>query len=106
MSYGMILMCYLVIWNFDSNMVQPFYVAWRKMVRLLWNLPHKTHCNLLQCINDTLPIYIAIGKHCIKFFWTSLNSSNDVVKLITLSSIKTGQSVLGDKLILFSYFYK
>ena len=93
------------IWSFDSNTVQPFYVAWRKMVRLLWNLPNKTHCNLLPCINDTLPIDISLEKRCIKFLWTSLNSSNDVVKLITLSSIKTDRSVLGDNYRYLSHKY-
>ena len=38
------------LWNFDSKMVEPYYVSWRKMVRLLWNLPRKTHCDFLSTI--------------------------------------------------------
>ena len=39
------------LWHFDSKMVEPYYVSWRNMVRLLWNLPRTTHCN-----NDTMTI--------------------------------------------------
>ena len=48
------------LWNFGSKMVDPFYVAWRKMVRLIWGLPYTTHCNLLPYINDSIPINVAL----------------------------------------------
>ena len=38
------------LWNLGSKMVVPYYVSWRKMVRLLWNLPRTTlviFCQLL-----------------------------------------------------------
>ena len=39
--------------NFDSKMVEPNYVSWRTMVRLLWNLPRTIHCNFLSTINSS-----------------------------------------------------
>ena len=50
------------LWNFDSKMVEPYYVSWRKMVRLLWNLPRTTHCDFLSTINSSLPMDIALEK--------------------------------------------
>ena len=86
-------------------MVDPFYVAWRKMVRLIWGLPYTTHCNLLPYINDSLPINVALEKRSLKLLWTNLNSSNNVVKLTNLSSIKCERSVIGDNYRYFSYKY-
>ena len=56
------------LWNFDLKMVEPYYVSWRKMVRLLWNLPRTTHCDFLSTINSSLPMDIALEKRCGKFF--------------------------------------
>ena len=57
------------LWNFDSKMVEPYYVSWRKMIRLLWNLPCTTHCDFLSTINSYLPMDIALEKRCSKFFY-------------------------------------
>ena len=48
--------------NLDLKMVEPYYVTWRKMVRLLWNLPRTTHCDFLSTINSSLPMDIALEK--------------------------------------------
>lgn len=53
------------LWNYDSKTVNQYYVAWRKVVRLLWRLPNTTHCNLLHTINGSLPIEVALEKRCI-----------------------------------------
>ena len=39
-----------------------YYVSWRKMVRLLWNLPRTTHFDFLSTINSSLPMDIALEK--------------------------------------------
>ena len=93
------------LWYFDSKMVEPFYVAWRKMVRLIWQLPNTTHCNLLHTINDSLPIDVSLEKRCIKFLWTNLNSVNETVNLTTRSSIKSERSTMADNYRYFSYKY-
>ena len=75
-------------------MVELYYVSWREMVQLLWNLPLTTHCDFLSTINSSMDI--ALEKRCSKFLWASLNSENKVVKIVTLSSIKAARSVYGD----------
>ena len=36
------------LWKLDSKRVQQFYTTWRKCVRKIWNVPYRTHCNLLR----------------------------------------------------------
>ena len=36
------------LWNYGAGYPETFYVAWRKVTRLIWKLPFRTHCNLLH----------------------------------------------------------
>ena len=84
---------------------RSYYVLWRKMFRLLWNLPRITYCDFLSTINSSLPMDISLENRCSKFVWASLNSDNKVVKMVTLSSIKAARSVLGDNYRYLSHNY-
>ena len=86
-------------------MVESYYVSWRKMVRLLWNLPRTTHCEFLSTINSSLHMDIALEKRCSKFLWASLNSENKVVKIGIYSSVHAARSVLGDNYRYLSHKY-
>ena len=35
------------IWAFNKNCLNKFYVAWRKAIRRIWNLPYRTHKQLI-----------------------------------------------------------
>ena len=48
------------LWNFGPNYVETCYTAWWKAIRVIWKLPFRTRCNLLHCINDTLPIDVML----------------------------------------------
>ena len=39
-----------------------------------------THCSLLPFINDCIPIEIILEQRCAKFIWSSLNSTNTIIK--------------------------
>ena len=39
------------IWDYDNTHIQSFFVAWRKAIRKILNLPNRTHCNLLAYIS-------------------------------------------------------
>jgi hypothetical protein len=94
------------LWNFSADYVNKFYVAWRKSIRNIWGLLPRTHCNLLHVINSTLPIDIMIEKRTVKFIWSCINSRNDIVKSVALSSIRSSTSVLGENYRYFSYKYR
>ena len=81
------------------------YVAWRKTIRRLWKLPNTTHCSLLPSINDCIPIEIILEQRCAKFIWSSLNSTNTIVKTIALSAISSVNSTFGDNYRYLSFKY-
>ena len=93
------------LWNYSSIDVQSFYVAWRKTIRRLWKLPNTTHCSLLPSINDCIPIEIILEQRCAKFIWSSLNSTNTIVKTIALSAISSVNSTFGDNYRYLSFKY-
>ena len=33
------------LWNYGTGYPETFYVAWRKVTRIIWKLPFRTHCN-------------------------------------------------------------
>ena len=73
---------------FFNNSAKLYYTAWRKVNRKAWCLPFTTHCRLLHTNNNSLPIDVQLEKRCLKFLHSCLNSSNEVVKSISLSSIQ------------------
>ena len=94
------------LWNFGSNYVDRFYVAWRKVTRRVWSLPYTTHCNLLHVINDTNPIDVLMEKRCIKFIWSCLHSSNAIVHTLAHSALINNKSTFGENYRYFNYKYK
>ena len=40
------------LWNLSSKYMSHFYVTWRKSIRKLFDLPFRTHCDLLPIIAD------------------------------------------------------
>ena len=58
--------------NYGTGYPETFYVAWRKVTRLIWKLPFRTYCNLLHTINNCYPIEFILEKRCIKFLHSSL----------------------------------
>ena len=83
------------MWNFSDDNVQSFYTAWRRVTRIVWNLPNRAHCNLLHTINDTMPIDCIVEKRCLKCIHSCINSDNTIVKNIALSSLDNCYSVIG-----------
>ena len=73
---------------FLNNSVKLYYSARRKVIRKAWCLRFTTHCRFLYTINFSLPIDVQLEKRCLKFLHSCLNSSNEVVKSISLSSIQ------------------
>ena len=64
------------LWNISDKSSNQFYVTWRKSIRKLFNLPYKTHCNLLPTIAGTQSIECKIITRNIKFICSALQSSN------------------------------
>ena len=93
------------LWNYSSIEVQSFYVAWRKTIRRLGKLPNTIHCSLLPSINDCIPIGIILVQRSAKFIWSSINSTNTIIKTIALSAISSVNSTFGDNYRYLSFNY-
>jgi len=68
-------------WDMSFAGMENMYVAWRKCVRKLLNLPYRTHSVLLPLIVQDLPIQAQIEKRFVKFLKTLEKSGNEYLKL-------------------------
>ena len=91
---------------FFNNSVKLDYTAWRKVIRKAWCLSFTTHCRFLHTINKSLPIDVQLEKICLNFLNSCINSSNEVVKSISLSSIQHGFSTFGKNYRYLCHKYK
>ena len=66
-----------------------YYTAWRKVIRKAWCLPFTTNCPFLHTINNYLPIDV-------QFLHSCTNSSNELVKSISLSSYQQSCNTFGE----------
>ena len=79
-----------------------YYTAWKKVNWKAWCLPFTTYCRFLHTINNYLPIDVQLEKQCLKFLHSCINSSNEVVKSIYLSSIQQSFSTFSEN---YRYLY-
>jgi len=45
------------LWRLSDIGVQDFCTAWRKSVRKIWKLPHRTRCYMLPLLCHCLPVF-------------------------------------------------
>ncbi len=80
--------CQLI--DLSSPAMSTFYVAWRKSIRYLLNIPRTTHCSMLNYICDDIPVFTQLCNRFIKFLRSLQNSKNPLIntcyKLIILGS--------------------
>ena len=49
------------LWKYyDKNLLEAFYVAWRKSLRRVWKISNVTHNNLLPFIHNCHPIDVIL----------------------------------------------
>ena len=85
------------LWKYhDKNLLEAFYIAWRKLLRRVWKISNVTHNNLLPFINNCHPIDVILERRYIKFVWSLYNSNYALyLKILRLSS-QNGISTMGE----------
>ena len=73
---------------YDSNGVHQLCVNYRKVLRRIWNLPWRTHNNLLTHISGYLPVDVVLEKRFVNFFHSGYYSDNAVLKFIFKQAVK------------------
>ena len=94
------------LWDFSSNNVNSFYVAWRKCIRRLLQISNLTHNNLLNVLCDDLPVDTQLHKRFLRFAHGIFCSSNSCVNICGRVSINGSGSDFCKSLNFISYKYK
>ena len=64
------------LWDLSSNHFNKFCVQWRKCKRKLFNVPARTHNNLIPLICDDVPVEIQLELRFTKFLLSILSNEN------------------------------
>ena len=86
------------LWNYGTGYPKTFYVAWRKVTRLIWKLPFITY-------NNCYPIEFILERRCIKFPHSCSLSDNLIISNVAKSSCDNCYSTFGDNVRYFSHKY-
>ena len=70
-------------WDLNQPCFQSIYTKFNRGVRILFNLPFRTHCNILPVLLDTIPLELQLAKRFMKMFFKMTNSPNPIVKSVT-----------------------
>ena len=83
---------FLPIYNNGMNDV---FRAWHVVVRRVWRVPWRTHCNFLPHLAGVMPPELSFAKRAIAFSNSCINSKNKVVNMITGMGRYGKHSILG-----------
>jgi hypothetical protein len=78
--------------------ISSFYVAWRKSIRYLLNIPRTTHCSLLHLICDDVPIHIQMCRRNLKFVKSLIHSSNEVTRYCARFALNGSRSPVSNSI--------
>ena len=70
-------------WNLAQPCVRSIYTKFNRGVRILFNLPFRTHRNILPVLLDTVPLELQLARRFMKMFFKMSNSPNPIVKIVT-----------------------
>ena len=76
------------LWDFSSRHCEKFYTAWRKSIRTLLDVPYRTHSALLPLLVDDLPVDMQLHKRFLKFFFSCVHSSNEVISMCSFLALR------------------
>ena len=68
------------LWDYTSKVIDKFYLAWRKPIPRILNLPQTTHCVLLNQICADMPVRDQLYIRFINFYKSLLNSGNKITQ--------------------------
>ena len=93
------------LWDLSDRSVDKFYVAWRKAIRYLFNLPYKTHCVLLPLVCDDCTVQCQLYKRFVQFYRSLNTSHNSIVGLCAKLVLKGSRSSVSNSLSVVCNYY-
>lgn len=94
------------LWDVSGKDINNFYVAWRKSIRMLFQLPYKTHCKLLPEICNDFPIDFQIHKRIVQFINNVSCSNNKCIEMAYKLMINGSNSAISNSLSYICEKYK
>ena len=83
------------LWNLSGNGVKDLCISWRKALRLLWGVPHHTHCNLITAVAGQKPLILNLQNRFCRFMYKCSKTDNLIVKSVYGYAIKNPNSSCG-----------
>ena len=84
--------------DLSSPAIEIFYVAWRKAVRHILNIPYRTHSSLLHLICNDIQISDQMLCRSLKFVKSLVNSQNCITKLCASLAMEGSMSAISNNL--------
>jgi hypothetical protein len=70
------------LWSLTSSSIEDLCIAWRRGVRLVWNLPPSAHCFILPLICNCLPVFDEICRRAFMQLFPHLSLSKSELSVI------------------------
>ncbi len=81
------------LWSFND--FEKISVAWRKALRVLWNVPWETHYRIIALLSESAPLSIQLKVHFLKCMCKALVHDNSTLKYVTKLAGQNPMSVSG-----------
>ena len=91
------------LWNLSCNYIKDYKVAWRKIKRRIWNIPPRTHNNLVSNVTDNIDTIVET--RMVRFIFNSVNHSNSTCKNILRVKLLSVNSTFAANYQYLSYKY-
>ena len=83
-----------VLLDYDNSLIERLFVAWRKCIRFLLDLPRRTHSILIHQIVHDIPIAEQLYKRFIKFIKYCIIGKNNVCNLAAKLALNGSNSAI------------
>ncbi len=93
------------LWNYTGRDINRFFVAWRKAIRYIMNIPRTTHCNLPHVLCNDIPVRDQLYHRFAKFLHSLVNSNNNITRLCAKLAMNGSRSILCNNITLISHHY-
>jgi hypothetical protein len=84
-------------WNYKS--LDIVSVCWRKCIRQIYNLPYRTHCDLLPFVTESLPIEFEIVCRFVKFIQKCCRHENPALSNIARIALEGHGTTFSENVI-------
>ena len=83
------------LWSLNEKDCSKICVAWRKALKVIWNIPHMTHRKLVALLSEGMPLELQLKIRFHKFVVKALEHKNSIVRHITEHACINPMSVCG-----------